>query len=77
MTWVRGGIADRVDVDRDVVLVFDRNPEPFFVVGRFTVLRGNLVFATTQAAQIKLHTLGFDPLNPDFWNYYPKEKSHV
>ena len=77
MTWVRGGIADRVDVDRDVVLVFDRNPEPFFVVGRFTVLRGNLVFATTQAAPTKLHTLGFDPLNPDFWNYYPKEKSQV
>lgn len=77
MTWVREGIVDRVDLDRDVVLVFDRNPEPFFVVGRFTVLRGNLVFATTQAAQAKLHTLGFDPLNPDFWNYYPKEKSHV
>jgi hypothetical protein len=75
MTWVHGGIADRVDLDRDVVLVFDRYPEPVFVVGRFVALRGNLVFATTQAANDRLQALGFNPLNPSFWNYYPTEKT--
>ena len=45
---------------------------PVICVGRLVKVHNAVVFATTDLNDYKLRILGLDPLEPDFWTYYPK-----
>ena len=74
VTWREGDTIDQAELFRDLVLVFEVSTGYEFVIGRFSMMIGRMVFTTLPASQKRLELLGLDPWTPDYWTYAPRFK---